>query len=292
MTIASSKGRTRPGNIFIRIILILCSLLIIYPFLYLLAVSFSSKLPILQNRVWLYPIGFNLTAYSKVFQVKNFLRSYGNTILYTVVGTSISLIMTTLTAYPLSKPYLKGRKFFNFMIMFTMMFGGGLIANYILIKSLHMINTIWAIVIPGAVSAWNMVLMRTYFEQLPESLEESAKLDGANDFQILYKIVLPTSTPIISTMVLYYAVGQWNSWFAPFIYLSDADKFPLQLFVRGIVLTGEMNVMQQIANGGEVVLANSLKYAIIMISMIPMLILYPLIQRYLVKGIMVGAIKG
>ena len=244
------------------------------------------------SRVWLYPIGFNLTAYSKVFQVKNFLRSYGNTILYTVVGTSISLIMTTLTAYPLSKPYLKGRKFFNFMIMFTMMFGGGLIANYILIKSLHMINTIWAIVIPGAVSAWNMVLMRTYFEQLPESLEESAKLDGANDFQILYKIVLPTSTPIISTMVLYYAVGQWNSWFAPFIYLSDADKFPLQLVVRGIVLTGEMNVMQQIANGGEVVLANSLKYAIIMISMIPMLILYPLIQRYLVKGIMVGAIKG
>lgn len=288
----SKRKKFDPAYLVILIVLILGALLIVYPFLYLLAVSFSAKLPVLQNRVWLYPIGFNLTAYSKVFEVKDFLRSYGNTFLYTIVGTAINLVMTTLTAYPLSKQYLKGRKAFNFMILFTMMFGGGLIANYILIKSLGMINTIWALVIPGAVSAWNMVLMRTYFEQLPESLEESAKLDGANDFQILLRIVLPTSTPIISTMVLYYAVGHWNSWFAPFIYLSDSAKFPLQLVVRTIVLTGEFNVMQQIANGGEVVMQSSLKYAIIMISMIPMLILYPLIQKYLVKGIMVGAIKG
>ncbi len=285
-----TRKKITGSYITVSVILSLCTLIILYPFIYILAVSLSDSVSVMQNDVWLWPIGFNLDAYKKVASVNNFLNSYKNTFLYTLVGTAIALVVTTLTAYPLSKSYLKGRRFFNLMIVFTMMFSGGLVAGYLNIKELGIMNSIWAIVLPGCCSAYNMILMRTFFEQLPISMEESAKLDGASDMAILLKIILPLSTPIISTMVLFYAVGRWNSWFTEFIYLRDADKFPLQLIIRSVVLTGEMDMAAQ--GSSEIVTATSLKYSVVIVSMIPMLILYPLIQKYLVKGIMIGAVKG
>lgn len=285
------RKKIEAGQILNIVFLCLFCLMIILPLIYILSVSLSSKLAVLQNKVWLWPIGINFEAYKKVIQYDGFLRSYLNTILYTVADTLIALTVNTLTAYPLSKMYLKGRRAFNLYFMFTMMFSGGLIACYLNMKSLNLVGTIWAVLLPSACGAFNMILMRTFFEQLPVSLEESAIIDGANDFQVFTKITLPLSGPILSTMVLFFAVNRWNSWFTEFIYLNDKKMYPLQLVIRSIVLTGETEVAA-LSGGSEVVLGQSIKFAVIILSMIPMLILYPLIQKYLVKGVMLGAIKG
>ena len=200
-----------------------------------------------------------------------------------------TLAITMLTAYPLSKSYLRGRKFFNVFFVFTMLFSGGLIASYINMTKMGLNGTIWAVLFPAACSPYTIILMRTFFEQIPTSMEESAFIDGANDFHVFTKITIPLSKPIISTVVLLFAVNRWNSWFNEFIYLTDKKLHPLQLVIRSIVLTGESEGALQ---AGEVVLGQSLKYAVVILAMIPMLILYPLIQKYLVKGIMLGAVKG
>jgi len=229
----------------------------------------------------------------KVIEVPGFFQGYLNTIYYTVLGTLIGLTVTCLTAYPLSKQYLKGRRFFNLMFVFTMMFSGGLVASYINYRSLNILNTVWAVVLPGAISAYNMILTRTFFEQIPVSLEESAKLDGAGDLTVFAKIYLPLSIPIISTIMLFIVVGRWNSWFHEFIVLMDKAKYPVQIVIRNVVLEDEIRLStQQAMSDQTTVTVTSLKYSIIILTMVPMLILYPFIQKYLVKGIMVGAIKG
>ena len=278
-------------KVVVVVILSLFCLMILLPFIYIVSVSLSSKLAVVQGKVWLWPVGINLDAYKRVIHYDGFLRSYGNTILYTVLDTAISLVVNTLTAYALSKMHLKGRRAFNIYFMFTMMFSGGLIASYLNMKSLKLVGTIWAVVLPAACGAYNMILMRTFFEQMPIAMEESAIIDGANDFQVFTKIALPLSSPIISTMILFFAVNRWNSWFTEFIYLNDKKMYPLQLVIRSIVLTGETDVAA-LSGGSEIILGQSIKFAVIILSMIPMLILYPLIQKYLVKGIMLGAIKG
>lgn len=285
------KKKVDTGKVVVASILVLFCLLILIPFVYIISVSLSSKLAVLEGRVFLWPIGINFDAYKKVLEYDGFLRSYKNTVIYTIADTAIALTINTMIAYPLSKMYLKGRRAFNLYFMFTMMFSGGMIACFINMKSLGLVGTIWAVLLPSACGAYNMILMRTFFEQIPASLEESALIDGANDFQVFTKITLPMSGPILSTMVLFFAVNRWNSWLTEFIYLNDKNMYPLQLVIRSIVLTGESDISAA-TGAGEVVLGQSLKFAVIILSMIPMLILYPLIQKYLVKGIMLGAVKG
>ena len=289
----NKKKKLQPYYLTICILMIAFVSTILYPFIYLLAVSLSGDLAVLQNRVWLWPVDFTVAAYKKVIEVPGFFQGYLNTIYYTVLGTLIGLTVTCLTAYPLSKQYLKGRRFFNLMFVFTMMFSGGLVASYINYRSLNILNTVWAVVLPGAISAYNMILTRTFFEQIPVSLEESAKLDGAGDLTVFAKIYLPLSIPIISTIMLFIVVGRWNSWFHEFIVLMDKSKYPVQIVIRNVVLEDEIRLAQQQAMDDKTtVTVTSLKYSIIILTMVPMLILYPFIQKYLVKGIMVGAIKG
>lgn len=267
------------------------SLLILYPFVYIVAVSLSAKMPVMQGKVWLWPIGTNLKAYNEIIHYDNFLNSYWNSIKYTFTGTALALVINLLTAYPLSKGYLRGRRAFNFYFVFTMMFSGGLIASYMNLKSLGLTGTIWAVLLPACCNAYYLILTRTFFEQVPIEMEESAKIDGASDLTIFSKIYLPVSKPIISTMILFFSVERWNSWFSEYIYLPRKEQFPLQLVLRQIVIAGQMDVGAA-ALSDEKLLSTSLKYSSIVLAILPMLIIYPLLQKYLVKGVMLGAVKG
>lgn len=285
------KRKIDTSKVIICTILVLFCLLILYPLIYILSVSVSSKLAVMQGKVWLYPIGFNLDAYKYVIQYDNFLNSYWNSIKMTCLGTGMSLIVNCVVAYPLSRMHLKGRKFFNLYFVITMVFNSGLMATYMNIVNLGLYDTIWAVLLPSTAGAYNLILMRTFFEQIPASLEEAALIDGAGDWTIFTKLTLPLSGPIISTEILFFAVHRWNSWYTEFLYLNDKSKYPLQLVVRSIVLTGENDIGKALGNS-EQFLTQSLKYSVIVLSVIPMLIIYPIIQKYLVKGVMLGAVKG
>ena len=285
------KKRIDTSTIIISTIIVLFCLLILYPFIYIISVSFSNKLAVMQGEVWFLPIGFNLDAYKYVLQYDSFLSSYWNSIKMTVTDTLLAVTVNCIVAYPLSRMHLKGRRYFNLYFMFTMIFNAGLMANYMNIVKLGLYDTIWAILLPSTCGAYNLILMRTFFEQIPDGLEEAAIVDGAGDWTIFTKVVIPLSGPIISTEVLFFAVNRWNSWYNEFLYLNDKAKYPLQLVVRSIVLTGENDIGKAVANADQM-LGTSLKYAVIILSIIPMMILYPIIQKYLVKGIMLGAIKG
>ncbi len=273
---------------------ILC-LVIVLPIYHMLVVSLSDGNAVIRGEVGLIPVGFNLTSYMAVLSNPDIPNSYLNTIIYTTLGTLIAVTMTACCAFPLSRKKFLGRNIFTFMIIFTMFFDAGMISNFMVINSLDMLNTIWAIILPGAISAWYMVIMRTFFQQIPEELFESANLDGAHDLKIFYKIVLPLSVPTIATMVLFYAVGHWNSWFPALIYLDDKAKYPVQLIMRNIVLSGETTAMSSTASslsGDLGTITTNIKYAVVFITMLPILCVYPFVQKHFVKGIMVGALKG
>jgi putative aldouronate transport system permease protein len=261
------------------------------------SVSFSSASAFERGLVTFYPREFTLQAYKLILKAGTVPKSYMNTIIYTVVGTGINLLMTAMMAYPLSRSRLPFRKFYNQVIIITMFFGGGLIPQFLLIQSLHMHNTIWALVLPGAISAWNLIIMRTFFQSIPVELEESAYLDGANDFVIFIRIILPLSKAAIATIGLFYMVTHWNSWFSALLYLKDSEKYPLQLILRDIIMQGQM--AQELAAQGDLSLLEkqtinieSIKYATLFASILPMMLVYPFIQKYFVKGVMVGSIKG
>lgn len=275
-------------------LLIICCLLVLYPIYYMFIVSISDGYAVLRGEVKWFPVGIDFAAYKAVLSSPDIPRSYMNTVIYTVLGTLINVTMTALCAYPLSRKKFYGRNVFSFMIIFTMFFDAGMIANFMVVSSLHLYNTIWAIVLPGAINAWYMVIMRTFFQQLPEELYESAYLDGAGDFVVFTRIALPLSVPTIMTMVLFYAVGHWNSWFNALIYLDDKAKYPVQLIMRNIVLSGETAALSSAASvAGDVgIIATNIKYAVVFVTMLPILLVYPFIQKYFVKGILVGALKG
>ena len=278
----------------IAILLILC-IIVIYPIYYMLIISLSDGYAVMRGEVDLLPVGINLTSYLAVLQNPDIPRSYLNTIIYTVVGTLIAVSMSALCAYPLSRKKFYGRNVFTFMIIVTMFFDAGMISNFMVVDNLHLLNTIWAIVLPGAINAWYMVIMRTFFQQLPEEIFESAYLDGANDLIIFTKIVLPLSVPTIATMILFYAVGYWNGWFSALIYLDDKVKYPVQWIMRTIVLSGETTSMASAASsmtGDLGAIATNIKYAVVFITMLPILCVYPFVQKHFVKGVMVGALKG
>jgi putative aldouronate transport system permease protein len=274
------------------LVLTLLMLSTLYPFYYIFVVSLSSIGEIAKHgSVMLFPRGFTLEAYSAVMDNPNILKGFRNSVFYVAAGTAINLVMTTFAAYGLSKKWLMGRKIIMFMIVFTMFFSGGLIPGFLVVQKLGLYNTVWALLLPGAMSAWNMILMRTYFMGISENLDEAARMDGANDFQILFRVYLPVSLPILAVMFLFYAVGHWNSWFAASIYLRNRDLYPLQLILREILIQGRIadfggdttNVTQQVAK--------NLKYATIIVSTVPILVVYPFIQKYFVKGVMIGSLK-
>jgi putative aldouronate transport system permease protein len=279
-------------NFVIMLIVIVTTL---YPFLYLLAISFSNNTAVLTNKVWLYPVNFTTGAYQSIMSDMQFWTGYKNTLIYTILGTFISLAMTVICAYPLSKKGLPGRGILLKFIVFTMYFGGGMIPSYLLIMKMNLMNTIWSIVVPGAISAYNMIVMKTFFEGIPESLEEAAMIDGLGYIRTLIKIVLPLSMPVLATITLFYAVGFWNDWFNALIYLNDSDKLPVTLYLRNLLSGAQMAAQsgQVISNGQEAATASqTLQAATVMLVTIPIICVYPFLQKYFVKGVMIGSVKG
>lgn len=272
------------------LIFVICAT--VYPLYYIAIVSLSDGNAVLRQEVGFSPVGFTLEAYELVMMTATIPRSLLNSILYTAVGTLINLSFTALCAYPLARPYFSGRRLFTWMVTVTMFFSGGLIPLYLLVMKLGWLNTIWALVLPAAISPWNMFIMRTYFQGIPEELYEAAIIDGANDLQILVKIVLPLAKPIMATLLLFYAVGHWNSFFDALIYLDEKSKYPVQLIMRGIVLQGQFEQTNVLGAADCGVIGKTLKYATIMVATLPILAVYPFVQRYFVKGVMIGAIKG
>lgn len=284
-------------EVFNIIIMIFLNIIMLYPFLYVLATSFSSNASVLAGRVSIVPDGFNLRAYKAVFNYSLVWTSYRNTIFYTTLGTAINMLLTILAAYPLSRKDFYGRGIFTFFIAVTMFFSGGLIPTFLIVRGLGLYNTFWALLLPGAISTTNMIIMRTFFQNIPDALEEAAIIDGASDLQILTKIILPLSIPSIATIGMFYAVGHWNSWFSAMIYLRDRSKYPLQLVLRQIVLQNQVNELLSQQHGTTIeetqsLISETVKYATIIVAVVPILCVYPFIQKYFVKGVMIGSIKG
>jgi putative aldouronate transport system permease protein len=263
----------------------------LYPFVYLVAQSFSSDKAVAAGLVSFYPIDFTLATYQYVLKKVEFYRFYANTILYGIIGTLISVFGTAILAYPLSKTKLRLNKFFIPFCIFTMYFSGGMIPNYILVaKWLHLRDSMWAILLPGAISTFNLLLMKSYFTGLPEELEEAAAIDGMGTYSIFTKIIIPLSKPIIATMCLFYLVGLWNEWFSPFIYLDSKDKWPIALWVRQLV-EGANNV--ELGSGAEESqITATIKSTTMVLTSLPIICVYPFVQKYFVQGMTMGAVKG
>ncbi|MFC5828127.1 carbohydrate ABC transporter permease [Nonomuraea insulae] len=274
------------------VILTVVVVVTLYPFVNILARSFSSQGAISAGEVNLIPKGFNLTTYKIVASDPMFWTNYRNTIVYTVVATFIAIVMTTCYAYVLSKKHLRGRKFLVGVAVFTMFFSGGLIPNYVLISGLGMKNSLWAIVLPNAISVFNLLVMKAFFESLPQDLEEAAAIDGLNTYGILWKIVLPLSKAVLATMILFYAVSFWNSWFPAFLYMNDSDLFPVTVYLRNLI-AGATGADSFGAAAAEVTQAGANIQAVtIVLTVLPILVVYPFVQRYFVSGVMLGAVKG
>ena len=279
----------------IYLFMLLFFIIVAYPILYVLALSFSSREAVLNNEVYIIPVGFNFDNYKLVLKHEFLPKAFLNSVFYTVFGTLYSMILTILGAYALSRKNYFGRDFIMFLIAFTMMFGGGMIPSYMLIKNLGLLNTRLALIIPFAVSQYNLIVMRTYMQQIPSAIEESAKLDGANDFVILFRIFVPMSKPVIATITLFYAAGQWNDFFSGLIYLVDKNKFPLQLGIRDLLITqNDATLNQGLAaqQGMPSLTPGGFRAAIVVVTVLPLLVVYPFIQKYFVKGVMLGSIKG
>lgn len=286
----------RITGIGIYVLLGVVTLIVLYPLFFVLIASVSNPGSVIRGEVWLWPKGFSLVGYERLFGNKELLRGFMNTVMYTVAGTALNVVMTVAGAYPLSRTDFKGRHFFTFLIVFTMFFGGGMIPTYLLIKSLGLLNTFWAMIIPSAVSVWNILIMRTFFQSsIPKEVQEAAFMDGCSNIKILLKVVLPLSGPVLAVMVLFYAVGHWNAYFSALLYLSDRELYPMQLFLREILVQNQMQEMVDISDdtlARSLMDAEAIKYAAVIVTNLPMLILYPFLQKYFVKGVMVGAIKG
>lgn len=274
---------------------ILFSMAILVPLIFVVAASFSSPDALMAGQVLLWPVEFNLRGYTMVLEHKMLITGFTNTLIYAGAGTVINVVLTILAAYPLSRRDLKIRNPVMFLFAFTMLFSGGMIPLYLLVRDLKLINTRWAMLLPNAMAVWNVIITRTYFQSsLPDEMLESANIDGCDDFRFLWKIALPLSVPIIAVNVLLYAVGHWNSYFNALIYLNDNALYPLQLVLRDILIQDDtagisMDVTKQLEQQR---LRYLLQYSTIVVATVPVAVLYPFVQKYFVSGIMVGAIKG
>lgn len=287
--------------VFVYFFLAIALLIVLYPLIYIVSTSISNPHLVNSGEMWLLPKGVTFEGYRTLLGNSSIWRGYLNTIYYTVLGTSINLLVTLPCAYALSRDDFYGRRAFTNFMLVTMFLSGGLIPSYLLIRSLGMLNTVWALVIPGAVSVYNVVVTRTFFQTtIPREMEEAAIVDGCSDFRLFMQIVLPLSTPIIAVMALFYGVGHWNSFFSALIYLSDKSMYPLQMILREILILQDMssntvsNVTSEMASMlySKQQLAEVIKYGVMIVSSLPVIIVYPFLQKYFVKGMMVGSIKG
>ncbi|QMV43640.1 carbohydrate ABC transporter permease [Cohnella cholangitidis] len=278
------------GDVLINGFMVVVVLICFVPFLYMLALSLSSPDAIINNKVSLFPVGLNFEAYNQIFTYPNFFKAYGNTIFYTIGGTLISLFMSALFAYAMSKQFLKGHKLVMMLIVFSMFFSGGLIPTYLLISDLHLTGTVWAMLIPFAINQFNLIILINFFRAIPAEIEEAAIIDGLNYFGILQRVILPLSTPALATIGLYTAVFFWNDWFNGLIYLNT-NQYPVMLFLRNIV-NGTAMVGDGAGAADKSTIAMSIKSAVIITSTLPIIILYPLLQRFFVAGLTVGSVKG
>ena len=295
------SSRSYSDNIFYIVnLLVMLVLLVIFvwPLWFVVIASFSNPNEVWMGNVVLWPKGFTLVSYETLLEYKRIWVGYGNTLFYTVVGTLVNLVMTVCGAYPLSRKDFIPRHFFMFLFMLTMYFGGGLIPTYLVVNGLGLVDTRWAMIIPGAVSIYNIIITRTYFmNSIPPSLQEAATLDGANSFQYLMRVVLPLSKPIMAVIGLYYAVGHWNDFYTALIYLYKEELMPLQSFLRDMLMSTKLTLNNLSGLDTATVelkthLAQTLKYSVIIVSTVPVLCIYPFIQKYFVKGVMVGSVKG
>lgn len=273
-----------------------CFIIVLFPLLYIIACSFSNPSNVMSNKVFLWPNGFDLTSYKAVFNNSDIWMGYRNSIIYLVFGTFISVSLTMLLAYPLSRKQFYGRNVITAFIMFTVLFSGGLIPLFLVIKSLGMYNTIWAIVIPNSVNVWNVIIARTYLQEtITDELYEAAQIDGCSDLRFFFKFVLPLSGAIIAVMGLFYAVVYWNSYFDALVYLQDKKLFPLQIVLRNILIVNstDSSMTTDIAAAARAQgFTVTIKYCLIVVASIPLLIIYPFVQKFFVKGVMIGSIKG
>ena len=277
-------------------ILVFALLLVAYPIIYVFSASFSSPSAVISSKVVLWPVDFSLEGYKAVFREQKVWTGYANTVFYTSVGTAINVALTIICAYPLSRKDFVGRNIFMFIVTFTMIFHGGMLPTYIVIRQLGLINTRWAMLLPGAIGAWNVIITRTYYQtNISDELLDAAYLDGCDNVRFLLRVVIPLSAPITAVMILFYAVGHWNTYFNAFIYLSNRKLFPLQIFLREILvlnqITADMTYDPEIAAAKQG-LSDLLKYSLIIVASLPIWCAYPFVQKYFVKGIMIGALKG
>ncbi len=280
----------------VNILLTLILLIVLYPLVYIVSASFSSPAAVSSGRVFLWPVEWSLEGYMAVFKNKDIVTGYMNTFLYTVLGTILNVCMTMIAAYPLSRRDLPGKNPIMFLFTFTMIFNAGMIPMYILMKDLNLINTMWAMIIPGAISVYNLIITRTFIQSnVPQELLEASVIDGCSDARYFFSILLPLCKAVIAVITLFYSVGHWNAYFNAFLYLNDRELFPLQIVLREILISNTIDVnavidpeLQQAKQG----LAELLKFSLIIVSSLPVLMLYPFIQKYFVKGVMIGSIKG
>lgn len=282
--------------IILYIFLVFALLVVLLPLLYIVSASFSDPQAVISNQVWVYPVNPTLRGYEAVFKNKNIMTGFYNSFIYLIAGTLVNIVMTVMCAYPLSRKEFTARNKIAMLFVFTMYFSGGLIPNYMLVRYLGLVNTRWAIIIPTAMSTYNMIICRTYFvNTIPDELYEAAQLDGCTPFKYLMRVVIPLSKPIIAVLTLYYGIAKWNSYFDAMIYLSNKAYFPLQIILRDILILNQIDytmITDARAIAAQRGLTDLLKYSTIVVASLPVLIMYPFAQKYFVEGIMIGAVKG
>lgn len=276
--------------------LLVCFVIVLYPLVYIVASSFSSPQAVIAHKVWLFPVNFDTVSYKAVFANKDIASGYMNSIIYVALGTFTSVALSMLLAYPLSRKEFYGRKFVTKFIMVTMLFSGGLIPLYFVVKNIGMYNTRWAIVLPNAVNVWNVIIARTFLQEtITNELYDAAQIDGCSDLRFFFEIVIPLSGAIIAVLALFYAVVLWNSYFDALVFLQDKKLYPLQIVLRNILIVNrtDPSMLSDVAAAARTQgLAETIKYALIVVASVPLLVLYPFVQKYFVKGVMIGSVKG
>lgn len=280
-------------DIFVYLFLVVLGLLMLLPLASVISKSVSEEWAVVSGKVGILPVGFQLDTLQQVISSSMFIRAFCVSVGIAVVGTLISILMTALTAYPLSKQHLPGISFIMVLFVFTMLFSGGLIPNYLLMRELHLINNLWVLILPGMISVFNLLVIKSYYESLPEALEESARIDGAKTYTILFSIILPLSLPVLATIALFYAVGYWNDYFGPMIYINDTSLKTLQLYLQDVVMDANTaNAANKSIDDLMNMSPEGIRAATVVASTVPIICVYPFLQKYFIKGVLIGSVKG
>jgi putative aldouronate transport system permease protein len=280
----------RVFDVFNIALMVLVSIIALVPFIYVLAGSFATESELATRSFFLWPETFSTEAYSAIFSSSAFLRALVTTILVTAVGTAVQLVLTAAMAYPLSKSNLPGGRTMMALIVFTMVFSGGMIPTFLVVKDLGLLDNYWALILPAAINPFSLIIIKNFFQQLPNELEESAKIDGANELQTLWSIVLPLSKPVLATFALFYAVGIWNDFMSPLLYLNDNSMWTLQMFLRQVTVATDLSVVEQ--DPTQLPPAQGIKFAVIIVATLPIILFYPFLQKHFAKGMLIGSVKG